>query len=125
MHFHSIISINVAANARIPMYMKSQKVERNGEEYVRINDISAGYEILGDFKMDVNFNTLIPNMIKDAVNEHANANWRQLKPEMERAAQKYLSDAMREAVTQILEKIPIRDFFLSDAAKDSTSGCNF
>lgn len=104
--------MNVSANVRIPVHMECEVVERNGEHYVQVNNIRAGFQILGDFKMDINVNTLVPDIIKGAVNEHANSNWRQLKPILEKETETYLHDIVYKAVTPIFENIPIRDFFL-------------
>lgn len=119
----SITFMNVSAIVRIPVHMRSQVIERNGEHYVQINDSSAAYQVLGDFRMDIKLNTLVPEMIKDAVNEQANSNWRRLKPQIVGIVQNYLSDMVREAVTPIFDNVPIRDFFLLSNRIPTTNKC--
>lgn len=115
--------MNVSAIVRILVHMRSQVIKRNGEHYVQINDSSAAYQVLGDFGMDIKLNTLVPEMIKDAVNEQANSNWRRLKPQIVGIVQNYLPDMVREAVTPIFDNVPIRDFFLLSNRIPTTNKC--
>lgn len=94
------------------VYVQSETIERNGEQYVQINDINVEYSSYGDFKMNLNFDSLIPKMIHGVINEQTNSNWRLLKPQIECEVQKYISTIVHRAMTPILDKMPIRKFFL-------------
>lgn len=101
----------MAANVRIPVRIKSEIVERNGEQYVQIKNINASFHILRDFNMDAKFHTLVPDMFKSTVNEQANSNWKQFKPLIEAQLEKYVSKIVHETLFPIWEKVAIKDFF--------------
>lgn len=99
------------ACVRIPVRMKSEVIERNGERYVQINDIRASFNVFGEFSVDINFDTPIPEVIRGAVNEQANSKWRQLKSQIAADIEEYICDIVHHTIVPIFSKIPIRDFF--------------
>lgn len=101
----------VSACVRIPVRMKSEVIERNGERYVQINDIKASFNIFGDFSVDINFDTPMPEAIRSMVNEQANCKWKQLKPQIAADIEEYICDIAYHTIVSIFSKIPIRDFF--------------
>lgn len=101
----------MAANVRIPVRIKSEVVERNGEQYVQIKNINVSFHILRDFKMNTKFHTLIPDMLKATVNEQANSNWKQFKPLVEAQLEEYIAKIVHETLFPIWENVAIKDFF--------------
>lgn len=69
--------------------------------------------MLGDLKMDVKFDSIVPEVVKGVFNEEANSNWLNLKPQIENDFGKYLSEIVGKILTALLAKVPIQDFFLS------------
>lgn len=100
------------ASLKIPLHIKSQTITREGEEYLQINSIDSSVQILGDFNMDFKLDTFVPEMLRNFLNEQANCNWMQFKPQLERDAEKYISEIVCKVLTALLEKVPIRNFLL-------------
>lgn len=110
--FISFEFIDITANLRIPLRAKSEKIERNGEHYVQIKSIDASVQILGDFKMNMGHNSIIPELVRSDVREVKNSKWMQLKPQIETQIEKHVSDIVLQAITPIFAKVPIQSFFL-------------
>lgn len=104
--------IDISACLRIPMHLNGEIIERNGEQYLQINCINVSFQILCDFKMDMKFDTPIPELVRGVVNEQANSNWRKLKPHIESEIKEYIAKIAHKAIAPIYAKVPIRDFFL-------------
>lgn len=94
------------------MCIKREIVDRNGEQYMQITDISVSIEILCDFKMDMKLNSLIPNIVQHVANEQANTNWVRLKPIIEKNGEEYVSQIVYNALNPIFARVPLRNFYL-------------
>lgn len=62
--------------------------------------------------MDLKLDTFVPEMFRNFLNEQANSNWMQFKPQLERDVEKYISEIVCKVLTALLEKVPIRHFLL-------------
>lgn len=56
------------------------------------------------------FNTAVPEIVQNVVNEQANSNWRHIKPLIETDIQKYIAEIAYEIFDPIFTKMPIKDF---------------
>lgn len=67
----------------MPLRVKSEKIERSGEHHVQIKNIDASVQILGDFKMYMGHNSIIPELVRGDVSELQSSKWMELKPQIE------------------------------------------
>lgn len=101
----------ISACIKISLRIKSEIIERNGKQYLQINNINLSYQILCDIKMNLRFDTLMPELAQGVLNEQANSNWRHIKPLVEADCEEYISEIVHKTITPIFTNVPIQDFF--------------
>lgn len=92
------------------MHIKSEIIERNGEQYLQMKSIDSSVHFDGDFKIDIKFSTAVPEIVQKALNEQANSNWKHVKPLIGADIKNYVSEIVYEIFDPIFAKVPIRGF---------------
>lgn len=91
------------------MVAKVDIVERNGKEYLTINQMSANFNA-GNFKINIkyyNVASIITNMVSSVVN----SNWRLLKLLGGSTINRFVSDILVSILTPMMNEVSLQDIF--------------
>lgn len=100
------------ASVRVLLNLKNEIIQRNGEQYFQINSIDSSFQILCDYKTDIQLNTRIPEIMQNALNEQANSKWKQLKPLIETQFNEHIAEVLHKTLAPVFENIAYKHIFL-------------
>lgn len=104
---HSLLTFLVIENLEVQIIAKIDVVQRNGQEYMIIKDMSLTTDA-SYFRVQYNHRnvaSIITNMIGGVVN----SNWRMMKSIIDPFLNRFMSDALKENIFPLLNKYHLQE----------------